>query len=129
MAHGFAFDDHKVESYCSSCTHQRYSSIIYPTISPQDAGHSSPLYSVVLESLPIQPATIGEKIPPIKTKVRSCTILPNFVGLTFQVYDGKNFAPVHITEEMVGYKLGEFAPYVNLPQPPTLSARTVERMC
>ncbi|KAF3915596.1 hypothetical protein ABW21_db0207151 [Orbilia brochopaga] len=65
--------------------------------------------------LPIQPATIGEKIPPVKTKARSCTILPNFVGLNFQVYDGKNFVPVHITEEMVGYKLGEFAPTRKAP--------------
>ncbi|KAF3914122.1 hypothetical protein AA313_de0206986 [Arthrobotrys entomopaga] len=62
--------------------------------------------------LPIQPAAPGGRVPPIRTKARSCTILPNFVGLTFQVHNGKSYTPVHITEDMVGYKLGEFSPYV-----------------
>ena len=41
---------------------------------------------------------------------RRSTILPQFVGLTFGVYNGKKFIPVNVTEEMVGHKLGEFAP-------------------
>jgi len=46
----------------------------------------------------------------IKTWSRSSTIIPDFVGLTFAVYDGKKHVPVFITENMVGHKLGEFAP-------------------
>ena len=47
---------------------------------------------------------------PIKTWSRRSTILPQFVGLTFGVYNGKKFIPVYVTENMVGHKLGEFAP-------------------
>tara|TARA_B100001027_G_scaffold118388_1_gene81735 strand:+ start:176 stop:451 length:276 start_codon:yes stop_codon:yes gene_type:complete len=47
---------------------------------------------------------------PIKTWSRRSTILPQFVGITFNVYNGKKFIPVLITEEMVGQKLGEYAP-------------------
>ena len=47
---------------------------------------------------------------PIKTWSRRSTILPQFVGLTFGVYNGKKFIPVNVTEEMVGHKLGEFSP-------------------
>jgi len=46
----------------------------------------------------------------IKTWSRRSTILPQFVGLTFGVYNGRKFIPVNVTEEMVGHKLGEFAP-------------------
>ena len=46
---------------------------------------------------------------PIKTWSRRSTILPQFVGMTFNVYNGKKFIPVLITEEMVGQKLGEYA--------------------
>lgn len=46
----------------------------------------------------------------IKTWSRRSTILPDFVGLTFGVYNGKKFIPVLVTENMVGHKLGEFAP-------------------
>ena len=46
----------------------------------------------------------------IKTWSRRSTILPQFVGLTFQVHNGNKFIPVMVTEEMVGHKLGEFAP-------------------
>lgn len=46
----------------------------------------------------------------IKTWSRRSTIIPDFVGLTFAVYDGKKHVPVFITENMVGHKLGEFAP-------------------
>jgi small subunit ribosomal protein S19 len=46
----------------------------------------------------------------IKTWSRRSTIIPEFVGLTFAVYDGKKHVPVFVTENMVGHKLGEFAP-------------------
>lgn len=46
----------------------------------------------------------------IKTWSRRSTILPQFVGLTFGVYNGKKFIPVIVTEEMIGHKFGEFAP-------------------
>lgn len=46
----------------------------------------------------------------VKTWSRSSTILPNFVGHTFAVHDGRKHIPVYITEDMVGHKLGEFAP-------------------
>ncbi len=47
---------------------------------------------------------------PIKTWSRRSTIIPEMVGLTFLVHNGKRFIPVYVTEEMVGHKLGEFAP-------------------
>ena len=47
---------------------------------------------------------------PIKTWSRRSTIAPDFVNLTFLVHNGKTFIKVHITEDMVGHKLGEFAP-------------------
>ncbi|MEG3617771.1 30S ribosomal protein S19 [Magnetovibrio sp. PR-2] len=46
----------------------------------------------------------------IKTWSRRSTILPQFVGLTFGVYNGKKFVPVLVTEEMIGHKFGEFSP-------------------
>ncbi|PWZ01484.1 ribosomal protein S19/S15 [Testicularia cyperi] len=46
----------------------------------------------------------------IRTNARSCTILPNFVGLKFMVHNGKHHIPLTVTEDMVGHKLGEFAP-------------------
>jgi small subunit ribosomal protein S19 len=46
----------------------------------------------------------------IKTWSRRSTILPQFVGLTFGVYNGRKFIPVQVSENMVGQKLGEFAP-------------------
>ncbi len=46
----------------------------------------------------------------IKTWSRRSTVLPEFVGLTFAVHNGKKFVPVFVTENMVGHKLGEFAP-------------------
>lgn len=46
----------------------------------------------------------------IKTWSRSSTILPSFVGHTVAVHDGRKHVPVYITEDMVGHKLGEFAP-------------------
>jgi small subunit ribosomal protein S19 len=47
---------------------------------------------------------------PIKTWSRRSTILPQFVGLTFSVYNGHKFIPVSVSEDMVGHKLGEFSP-------------------
>ena len=46
----------------------------------------------------------------IKTWSRRSTIFPEFIGYTFAVYNGKKHIPVYVTEEMVGHKLGEFAP-------------------
>ncbi len=51
----------------------------------------------------------GEKIV-LKTWSRSSTIFPDFVGHTFAVHDGRKHVPVYVTEDMVGHKLGEFAP-------------------
>ena len=47
---------------------------------------------------------------PIRTWSRRSTVTPEFVGLTFEVHNGKSFIAVHITENMVGHKLGEFSP-------------------
>tara|TARA_B100002019_G_scaffold70492_1_gene60693 strand:+ start:2101 stop:2370 length:270 start_codon:yes stop_codon:yes gene_type:complete len=47
---------------------------------------------------------------PIQTWSRRSTITPDFVGLNFNVHNGKSFLPVYVTENMVGHKLGEFAP-------------------
>jgi small subunit ribosomal protein S19 len=51
----------------------------------------------------------GQRVP-IKTWARACTIVPEFVGYTFQVHTGRAFVDVFCTEDMVGHKLGEFAP-------------------
>ncbi len=47
---------------------------------------------------------------PIKTWARACTIVPEFVGMTFLVHNGKNHMKVFVTEDMVGHRLGEFSP-------------------
>ena len=47
---------------------------------------------------------------PIKTWARACTIIPEFVNHTFMVHNGRDFKKVHVTENMVGHKLGEFSP-------------------
>ncbi len=47
---------------------------------------------------------------PIRTWSRRCTIVPEFVGVKFEVHNGKMFHEVHISEDMVGHKLGEFSP-------------------
>ena len=47
---------------------------------------------------------------PIKTWSRRSTIIPDFVGVTISVYNGKSFIPVYVTEDMVGHKLGECSP-------------------
>jgi small subunit ribosomal protein S19 len=46
----------------------------------------------------------------IKTWSRRSTIIPEMIGLTFAVHNGKQFVPVYVTEQMIGHKLGEFAP-------------------
>lgn len=50
----------------------------------------------------------GDKSP-IKTWARNCTIVPEFVGVSFEVHNGRQFLPVFVTEDMVGHKLGEFS--------------------
>jgi len=52
----------------------------------------------------------GSRRDPIKTWSRRSTIMPEFIGHTFSVHNGSKFIPVYVTENMVGYKLGEFAP-------------------
>ena len=52
----------------------------------------------------------GSRRSPIRTWARSCTIVPEFVGHTFQVHNGRQFTDVFVTEDMVGHKLGEFSP-------------------
>jgi ribosomal protein S19 len=51
----------------------------------------------------------GDRVPPVRTQARSATILPHFVGLVFQIHNGKIYNDVRITEDMVGHKLGEFS--------------------
>ena len=50
------------------------------------------------------------KPTPIKTWSRKSTIIPEFIGVSFLIYNGKKFIPIKISEEMVGHKLGEFSP-------------------
>jgi small subunit ribosomal protein S19 len=47
---------------------------------------------------------------PIKTWSRASIIIPDMVGLTFNVYNGKTFVPVYVTDDMIGHRLGEFSP-------------------
>src|SRR5712692_10324678 len=59
----------------------------------------------------VEQARLGGQRPPvIKTWSRRSTITPEMVGLTFGVHNGKRHMPIYITENMVGHKLGEFAP-------------------
>jgi small subunit ribosomal protein S19 len=55
-------------------------------------------------------ATVSKSRKVIKTWSRRSTIVPEFIGLTFAVHNGRKFIPVYVTENMVGHKLGEFAP-------------------
>lgn len=57
----------------------------------------------------VQTARQAQDRKVIKTWSRRSTVLPDFVGLTFAVHNGKKFIPVYVTENMVGHKLGEFA--------------------
>src|SRR3954464_10992671 len=58
----------------------------------------------------VEAARQSQKREVIKTWSRRSTVLPDFVGLTFAVHNGKKFVPVYVTENMVGHKLGEFSP-------------------
>lgn len=58
----------------------------------------------------VEKAVAEKSKQPIKTWSRRSTIFPNFIGLTFQVHNGRDFVNVFVTEDMVGHKLGEFAP-------------------
>ncbi|KIV87226.1 hypothetical protein PV11_02785 [Exophiala sideris] len=58
----------------------------------------------------LKPAGSGKNTQIIRTQQRAASILPSFVGLRFAVHNGKTYNEVYITEEMVGRKLGEFAP-------------------
>ncbi|MBN2097469.1 MAG: 30S ribosomal protein S19 [Candidatus Omnitrophica bacterium] len=53
---------------------------------------------------------LGAEKKPIKTWARRSTVVPDFIGFTFLVHNGNKFIPVFVTENMVGHKLGEFAP-------------------
>nr|POE74034.1 37s ribosomal protein s19, mitochondrial [Quercus suber] len=76
----------------------------------QNASIKSAACALSVEGLPITRVAPGERVPPVRTQARSATILPNFVGLVFQVHNGKVYHDVRITEDMVGHKLGEFSP-------------------
>ena len=58
----------------------------------------------------VERAKSGAHKGPIKTWSRRSTILPEMIGVTFAVHNGRKFIPVFVTENMVGHKLGEFAP-------------------
>ena len=58
----------------------------------------------------VESAIEGNKKEPIKTWSRRSTILPNMIGMTFLVHNGKKHIPVYISDGMVGHKLGEFSP-------------------
>ncbi len=58
----------------------------------------------------VQRLNVANQHVPVKTWARACTIVPEFVGHTFQVHNGKIFHDVFCTEDMVGHKLGEFSP-------------------
>ncbi|MFP4156561.1 MAG: 30S ribosomal protein S19 [Opitutales bacterium] len=58
----------------------------------------------------VEKAQANNDRKPIQTWSRRSTITPDFVGLNFNVHNGRSFLPVYVTENMVGHKLGEFAP-------------------
>ncbi|KAG5461131.1 MAG: hypothetical protein BJ554DRAFT_6724 [Olpidium bornovanus] len=60
---------------------------------------------------------------PIQTKQRSCSVIPSFIGVTFDVHNGRRYFPVKITEAMIGKKLGDFAP-TKKPKAYTKGARS-----
>ena len=67
----------------------------------------------LLKKVEKQKNDIGKK--PIKTWARNCTIIPDFVGVSFLIHNGKKFIPIRISEDMVGHKLGEFSPTRQFP--------------
>ena len=58
----------------------------------------------------VQKAEEAGNKEPIKTWARACTVIPEFIGYTFMIHDGRKHVKVFMTEDMVGHKLGEFAP-------------------
>lgn len=58
----------------------------------------------------VEKVLTAETRRPIRTWARASTILPDYVGLTFMVHNGKDFLKVYVTEDMVGHRLGEFSP-------------------
>ena len=68
-----------------------------------------PYVDLKLEKKVLQQNQQGRK-DPIRTWARACTITPDFVNHTFMVYDGRRHVKVYVVEDMVGHKLGEFAP-------------------
>ena len=69
----------------------------------------------------------GMNKEPIKTWARDCTIIPDFIGATFLVHNGKTFIKVYVTEDMVGHKLGEFAHTRTFRATPVARARRPRR--
>ncbi len=74
-------------------------------------GRSQKKGPYVVESLfrKVERLSAQNKREPIKTWARKCTIVPEFVGYTFKVHNGRAFLDVFVTEDMVGHKLGEFS--------------------
>ncbi|MBN1273991.1 MAG: 30S ribosomal protein S19 [Candidatus Aminicenantes bacterium] len=70
--------------------------------------------------------TEKEKRKVIKTWARSSTVIPEMVGLTIAVHNGRKFIPVFITENMVGHKLGEFSPTRTFKGHTSKTARTIK---
>ncbi len=68
----------------------------------------------------------GEKRKVIKTWARRSTVIPEMVGMTIAVHNGRKFIPVFITENMVGHKLGEFSPTRTFKGHTTKTARTIK---
>lgn len=68
-----------------------------------------PFIDLHLEKKIVKSQASGDK-KVIKTWSRRSTVTPDFVGLTFAVHNGRKFVPVYVTENMIGHKLGEFAP-------------------
>ncbi len=58
----------------------------------------------------VEKATAEGNNAPIRVYARSCTIVPEFIGRTFDVHNGRVFIKVYVTEDMVGHKMGEFSP-------------------
>ena len=71
--------------------------------------HKGPYIDKKLYKKIVKANSEGSK-KPIKTWSRSSTVIPDMVGLTLNVYNGKTFVPVFISEALVGHKLGEFSP-------------------
>ena len=58
----------------------------------------------------VEKQKLDPKKMPVKTWSRKSTIIPEFIGVSFLIYNGKKFIPITVSEDMVGHKLGEFSP-------------------